>query len=216
MTTTRVLIADDHPLILAALRAMLERLEGVRVVAEASDGRAAVTLALEHRPDVAILDISMRELNGIEATQRIKAGSPSTRVMILSSHAEEELVQRAIRTGASGYLSKGTGLQQLGLAIEAVRKGECYFGSDIAQHLVASLVHGPSEARESPLDRLTPRQREVLQLIAEGKHTKEVAHVLGTSAKTVESHRAEIMRRLGIDSVAGLALFAARHGLVKP
>ncbi|HUL97171.1 MAG TPA: response regulator transcription factor [Usitatibacter sp.] len=216
MRTTRVLLADDHPLILAALRVMLGQIEGVRVVAEATNGRDAIALAQAHHPDIAIVDISMSELNGIDAAARIKAESPSTRVLILSSHVTEEFVHRAVRAGVSGYISKGARAREIELAIDAVMEGKSYFGPDIATHLVASLVRATGAPGGSSLDRLTPRQREVLQLIAEGRRTKQIAHVLGTSVKTVENHRAEIMRRLGIDSVAGLALFGARHGLVKP
>ncbi|MGZ5072195.1 MAG: response regulator [Usitatibacter sp.] len=214
MTSIRVLLADDQELILAALRGLVERIEGVRVVAEALDGRSAVALAAEHGPDVAILDISMQELNGIEAAARIRAVSPSTRILILSAHATEEFVSRSIRAGASGYLTKDSAPQELALAVGALMKGEFYFSSRVSRHLVAGLLEASEGAIHDPLAPLTSRQREVLQMIAEGKSTKEIAYRLGVSGKTVHSHRSAIMERLGIHDVAGLALFAARHGLL--
>lgn len=215
MTVMRVLLADDHPLILAALRSMVERIEGVSVVAEARDGRSAVDLARMHRPELAIVDISMSGLDGIEATAQIRTSSPSTRVLVLSSHTSEDRVHRSFRAGASGYLTKGAGPEEIRIAIEAVMRGEFYFGSEIAGDLVARIRDPSHAAASNPLDCLSPRQRAVLELIAQGKRTKQVAHTLGVSVKTVETHRAEIMRRLGIDSVARLAILAARHGLVR-
>lgn len=214
MTPIRVLLADDQELILAALRGLVERIEGVRVVAEALDGRSAAALAAEHRPDLAILDISMQELNGIEAAARIRIDSPSTRILILSAHVAEEFVSRSIRAGASGYLSKASAPQELALAISALMKGEFYFTSRVSRQLAAGLLGESDGARHDPLATLTLRQREVLQMMAEGKSTKEIAYRLGMSDKTVYTHRSAIMERLGIHEVAGLALFAARHGLV--
>lgn len=214
MTSIRVLLADDQELILAALRGLVERIEGVRVVAEALDGRSAVALAVEHGPDLAILDISMQELNGIEAAAQVRAASPSTRILILSAHATEDFVSRSVRAGASGYLSKDCAPQELALAIGALMKGEFYFGSRVSRHLVAGLLGASEGACRDPLAALTSRQREVLQMIAEGMSTKEIAYRLGLSGKTVLSHRSAIMERVGIHDVAGLALFAARHGLL--
>ncbi len=209
--TFRILLADDHALVVAAMRMMIERIEGVSVVAEAYNGRDAVALAREHRPDLVIMDISMNDLNGIEATAQIKEQQPSTRVMMLSSHAGEEYVRRAVRAGAEGYLVKGSLPAELLIAIEAIMKGNPYLSPSISRHLMTG-IREPAEA--SALEALSARQREVLQMIAEGKSTKQIAFVLGVSVKTAESHRAAIMDRLGIRDVAGLALFAARHGLV--
>lgn len=213
MSTVRVLLADDHALILAALRLLVERIEGLKVVAEAFNGRDAIALAREHRPDLVIMDISMRELNGIEATSLIKAEMPGSHVLILSSHTTEEFVHRAIKAGASGYIVKDSLPHELSDAIRAVMRGDCYLSSSVSKHLVAGFVRG-SATQESSLALLTARQREILQMVAEGKSTKKIAHVLGLSVKTVETHRAALMERLDIRDVAGLVLFAVRHGLV--
>ena len=212
MSIHRIVLADDHALVRAAMRLLIEKLEGIQVVGEASDGREAVAQALALNPDLVIMDIGMRELNGIEATSQIRARLPATRVLILSSHATEEYVSRALKAGASGYLVKDSVPRELAAAIEAMRRGEAYLSPGASQQLVARIARGDSQG--SPLEALTARQREVLQLIAEGRTTKKIAHALGVSVKTVETHRAEIMRRLGIHDIAGLALFAARHGLV--
>lgn len=214
MRALRVVLADDHALILSAIRLMIERIEGVTVVAEASNGRDAVALALRHRPDLVIMDISMNDMNGIEATAQITAQSPVTRVMILSSHVTEEVVRRAILAGAAGYLSKGCQAGELASAIQSIAEGNPYLDQSISARIL-SRTHGPGEPIDSPLDALTGRQREVLQMIAEGKSTKEIAFALALSVKTVESHRAAIMDRLCVRDVAGLTLFAARHGLVE-
>lgn len=210
----RILLADDHALILTAMRMMIERIEGVVVVAEACNGRDAVALALAHRPDLVIMDISMKNLNGIEATAQIVAQSPGTRVMILSSHTDEGFVRRAIRAGASGYLAKGCQPAELATAIKAIAQGNPYLSPGISAHVMSGLRDGGPQAG-SPLDLLTARQCEILQMIAEGRGTKEIAFALDLSVKTVETHRAAIMERLGIHDIAGLALFAARHGLVE-
>lgn len=210
----RVLLADDHALIVSAMHMMIERIEGVVVVAEAYNGRDAVALARTHRPDLVIMDISMKDLNGIEATAQITADSPSTRVMILSSHTDEGFVRRAIRAGASGYLAKGCHPAELATAIRAIMESNSYLSPSISAHVMSGL-RDTGERKESPLEALTARQREVLQMIAEGKSTKEIAFAMGVSIKTIETHRAALMDRLGIHDVAGLALFAVRHGLVE-
>ena len=212
MSIHRIVLADDHALVRAAMRLLIEKLEGMQVVGEAADGREAVARALALNPDLVIMDIGMRELNGIEATSQIRAKLPATRVLILSSHATDEYVSRALRAGASGYLVKDSVPGELAAAIEAIRRGEAYLSPGASQQLAARISRGGREG--SPLDALTARQREVLQMIAEGRTTKQIAHALAVSVKTIETHRAEIMRRLGIHDIAGLALFAARHGLV--
>jgi DNA-binding NarL/FixJ family response regulator len=214
MTVVRVLLADDHGLVLAAMRLLVERIPGVKVVAEAHDGREAVAAALEHRPDLVIMDISMRELNGIEATAQIKAALPATRVLMLSSHEGEEFVQRALKAGAAGYLLKDSMPQELEAAVQAIMRGNSFLSPGVSKHLVSSISRQGAERGESPLASLTARQREVLQLIAEGKSTKEIAHALKLGVKTIETHRAGLMERLGIHDVAGLTIFAVRHGLV--
>ena len=209
-----ILIADDHAIIVAAMHMLIERMEGVKVVAQAHSGREAVALARSLRPDLVVMDISMKDLNGIDATAQIKEHLPETRVLILSSHSSEDFVRRAIRAGAAGYLLKGSLPAELTAAIAAILAGNTYLSPSISHHVMSGL--GESGARDaSPLDALTARQREVLQMIAEGKSTKEIAFALELSVKTAETHRAAIMERLGIHDVAGLVLFAARHGLVE-
>ena len=210
----RVLLSDDHALVLGALRLMVERIEGVKVVAEAGDGRAAVEQAIEHRPDVAILDISMREMNGIEALGRIREAVPETRVLILSSHSTGDFVLRALRAGANGYLVKDSAPAELATAIREIVAGRSYLSPSVASQVISG-VRDRAQG-ENELDQLTPRQREILQLIAEGKSTKAIAAKLDVSIKTAETHRAALMERLGIRDVAGLVLFAVRHGLVDP
>jgi len=195
------------------MRVMIERMEGMTVVAEAHNGRDAVALAHTHRPDLVIMDISMKDLNGIEATAQIKQDLPDTRVMILSSHTSEDFVRRAIKAGAEGYVVKEALAAELVAAIKAITQGNAYLSPGISQHVMSGL-RGPAERGESPLDALTARQREILQMIAEGKSTKEIAFSLEVSIKTIETHRAALMERLGIRDLAGLVRFAVRHGLV--
>jgi DNA-binding NarL/FixJ family response regulator len=205
----RILLVDDHVLVRAGIRALLESVEGVAVVAEASDGREAVALARQHQPDLVVMDISMQGLNGIEATEAILSEAPAMKVLMLSVHAGEEIVRRALRAGASGYVAKDSLPAELRLALEAIERGEMYLSPRIARCLVTVLVHG-----ESALESLTLRQREVLQMIAEGKTTRDIAAALDLSVKTIETHRAALMDRLGIHDVAGLVTFAARHHLI--
>ena len=212
MNRVRVLLVDDHALVLAGIRLLAERIEGVEIVGEALNGREAVESALMHRPDIVIMDISMEELNGIEAAARIRESLSATRVLILSSHTDELFVRRALRTGVSGYLVKGSVPMELPMAISAVMRGQVYVSPEVAGHLVGA--DGKAAEEESSFDSLTPRHREVLQMIAEGKSTKEIAFTLHVSIKTIETHRAAIMDRLGIRDVAGLVRFAMRHGLI--
>lgn len=210
----RIVLVDDHTLVRAGIRTLLEGRTGVQIVAEAENGRDGAALAKKHAPDIVIMDISMRELNGIDATAQILAQAPRARVLILSMHSAEEFVRRALRAGASGYLVKDSVPQELNLAIEALARGEIYLSSRVSRHLVTALAADPGERAESSLESLTPRQREVLQLIAEGRSTKEIASVLDVSIKTVETHRAALMARLGIFDVAGLVVYAARNHLI--
>lgn len=216
MSAIRIVIADDHLLVMAGIQSLVESLDGVKIVAQASNGREAVLLAQEHQPDLVIMDISMKELNGIEATAQIKAAMPNIRVLILSMHTTEDFVRRAIKAGASGYLVKDSAPLELKMAIEAIMQNEVYLSPRVSKHLVSGFLGtGPGgEPADSTLDSLTPRQREILQLIAEGKSTKEIAFQLDVSVKTIETHRAGLMERLGIHDVAGLVIYAVRHGLV--
>ncbi len=212
MTLIRLLLADDHTLVRAGFRALLQSLDGVSIVAEAEDGREAVALTQSERPDVVLMDIAMPRLNGLEATAQILENTPEVRVIILSMHPNEEYVLRALRLGAAGYLLKDADISELKLAIRSVTRGETYLSPPISKQ-VANYVRRVDE-NVTALDRLTPRQREVLQLIAEGFTNREIAQQLGISVKTVESHRAHLMDRLDIHDIAGLVRYAIRTGLV--
>lgn len=214
MSLIRVLLADDHALVMAGIRALVEELGGTQIVAEANNGRDAVALAKQHQPDLVIMDISMKDLNGIEATAQIMAEVPSTRVLILSMHTTEDFVRRAIKSGAVGYLVKDSAPLDLKMAIAAVMRDEIYLSPRVSKHVVAGFLHGKPHQDESSMDALTARQREILQMIAEGKSTKEIAYQLNVSVKTVETHRAALMERLDIHDIAGLVLYAVRHGLI--
>lgn len=213
MSSVRILLADDHTLVRAGIRALLQEIDGATIVAEAENGRDAVQLARQHQPDVAILDISMPELNGIEATARMKSEGLRARVLVLSMHTSEDFVGRALRAGADGYMVKDCAPLELRLAIEALLRGESYLSPRISRLLVDGFVQA-GNAAPSSLDALTARQREILQMIAEGRSTKEIAFALDVSVKTIESHRASLMERLGIRDLAGLVLFAVRNRLV--
>lgn len=215
MTPTRVLLADDHALVRAGIRSLLSTVPGVEVVAEAGTGQEAVALAEKLRPHVVLMDIAMHNLNGLDATARIVKSHPETRVIIVSMHASEEYALEALRAGASGYVLKDADLMELEHAIGAVTRGDTYLSPAISRHVIADYRRRVTEQPE-PLDRLTPRQREVLQRIAEGLSTKEIAFKLSLSVKTVETHRAQLMERLNIHDVAGLVRFAVRVGLVDP
>jgi DNA-binding NarL/FixJ family response regulator len=214
MNPLRVLLADDHVLVRAGIRTLLDQLPGVAVVAEASDGRAALQLAAEHHPDLAILDVAMPVLNGIETTTRLRRQFPAIRVLVLSMHANEEYVQQAFRAGAAGYLLKKSAVAELEMAIRAVQSGKNYLSPALAQRVAVPPASG--ELAKSPLERLTSRQREILQLIAESRTTKEIAAELGVSAKTVEFHRAELMKRLNLRDIPALVRFAMQSGLAHP
>ena len=215
MTSMRVVLADDHTLFRAGLRALLEQLPDGQVVAEARDGREAVHMVETHHPDLVLMDIAMPGLNGLEATRRLVKEFPAIRVLILSMHKSEEYVWQALRAGAAGYLLKDADLAELALAITAVTRGETYLSPPISKHLIREYVQRVG-AEETTLERLTPRQREILQLIAEGHTTKAIAQRLCLSVKTVETHRVQMMERLDIHDVAGLVRYAIRMGLVLP
>ncbi|WHZ22498.1 MAG: Two-component transcriptional response regulator, NarL/FixJ family [Nitrospira sp.] len=215
MSTIRVLLADDHRLMRAGLRALLKSLALVQVVAEAGNGHEAIQLAEQHQPDIVIMDIGMPGLNGLEATARIVKLAPAPRVIILSMHANEEYVRRSLQAGAAGYLLKGAEPAELELAIQAVMRGETYLTPAVSKHVVQNYLHGGGVKADSLQD-LTPRQREILQLVAEGHSSKEIANKLNLSIKTVETHRGELMNRLNIHDIAGLVRYAIRTGLVTP
>ena len=214
MSAIRTLLVDDHALVRAGIRALLRDIADITIVAEADNGRDAVRLASELTPDLAILDISMKELNGIEAAAQMKAQSPGTRVLILSMHTTEDFVRRALKAGAAGYIVKDSAPLELTMAIEAVMRDETYLSPRVSKSLLSGLVDGRAATGGSSLEGLTPRQREVLQLIAEGSSTKEIAFALEVSVKTVETHRAALMERLDIRDTASLVVYAVRNGLV--
>lgn len=206
----RVLLADDHELMRAGLRSILEKGKEVEVVAEASDGRGAVELAEEYKPDIALMDITMPNLNGIEATRQI-VGEGWSKVIALSIHCERAFVIEMLAAGASGYLLKNSASAELMTAIRSVRNGDVYLSPRIAGMVVQKYVQ--DHGRGQSFATLTPRERQVLQLIAEGKSNKEMAGHLTISIKTVETHRAQLMEKLGIFTVAELTKFAIREGL---
>jgi DNA-binding NarL/FixJ family response regulator len=229
MSTIRILLADDHTLFRAGIRVLLENLNDVQVIAEAGDGRDALSLVEAHQPHVVLMDIGMAGLNGLEATARIAKEFPYVRVIILSMHLNEEYVLQALRAGAAGYLLKDAAPTELEMALTAVTGGEVYLSPAVSKKVVDDYLRRvsgePSVAEplspgqtveDRPFDILTPRQREVLQLIAEGKTTKEIAQILQISVKTVEMHRTQLMDRLDIHEIAGLVRYAIRAGLVMP
>lgn len=213
MNTIRVLLAEDHTLVRAGIRALLQTLPDVEVVAEAGDGREALQLIQTTRPDVVLLDIAMPGLNGLDAAARITKDHPTARLIMLSGHAGEEYVAQALRAGAAGYLLKDSAVAELELAIKAVLRGQTYLSAAVSRQVVDGYL-GRAGSKAGPLEGLTARQREILQMIAEGKTTKDIAHVLNLSAKTVETHRMQLMERLDIHDVAGLVRLAIRAGLV--
>lgn len=212
MNPISVLIADDHTLVRAGIRSLLEKLPGVVVVAEASDGREILRLVAEHQPEIVLMDIAMPELNGLEATRLLTDQHPKVRVIILSIYSDEEHVYQALRAGAAGYLLKGGGAEELELAIRAVAQGETYLAPRVSRPVIDEYIRRTKASR--PDEILSNRQLQVLQLIAEGKTMKQVALELGISVKTVETHRSQLMGRLNIHDVAGLVRYALRMGLV--
>ncbi len=213
MPAIRILLVDDHKLFRAGIRSLLQTVSGVEVVAEAADGREALRLIEAHRPDVALMDVMMPGLNGLDAAARVARTCPATRVIMLSMNAGADSVLQALRAGAAGYLVKTADPAELELAIRAVVRGEKFLSSAISQHVVAACLGRSIEERTS-LERLTPRQREVLQLIAEGHTTKEIAKELGISPKTAETYRTELMKELDIHDIASLTRYALRMGVV--
>ncbi len=213
MKPIRVLLADDHTLVRAGFRRLIQDLENVEVVAEAENGREALRLAQEHQPDMILLDIAMPGLNGLEVAARVREQFPQVRVLMLSMYLNEEYVWQALRAGASGYLLKDSADSELEIAIRAVAQGETYLSPPVSKQVISDYMTR-ADSEPHSLSRLTPRQREVLQLIAEGHSTKEIAFLLQVSVKTVETHRTELMERLSIYDVAGLVRYAIRVGLV--
>jgi DNA-binding NarL/FixJ family response regulator len=213
MNPIRILLADDHALVRAGIRTLLEKIPNVEVVGEASTGRQALEMVKTRLPNLVFMDIAMAELGGLEALPRITKDFPGVRVIVLSAHANEEYVIRALRNGAAGYMLKDAATAELELAITSVSGDKTYLSPSISRPVIDSYlerVGGPL----SPLEQLTPRQREILQLIAEGRNTKDIASDLDISVKTIESHRLQLMERLNIHDIPGLVRYAIRSGLV--
>ena len=203
----KVLLADDHTIVREGLRALLSKADDVEIVGEADDGRKAVELAESLKPDVVVMDLAMPNLNGVDAAERIRRALPKTKVVVLSMHATDAHVRPAIKAGAVGYLLKGSGLDDLLTAIRTVHGGKTFYSPDVEELL---------KEDKAPSERLTTREREVLQLVGEGRSSPEIAKQLHVSVKTVEGHRSRLMTKLGAKNVAGLVRNAVRMGLVSP
>jgi DNA-binding NarL/FixJ family response regulator len=210
----RVILADNHPIVRAGIRAEVDKLTDVKVVAEASDGREAIEMAKEFSPHLVFMDISMPGLNGLEATSRLTKAFPEVKVIILSRHESEEYFWEALRNGAAGYLLKRAAIAELEPALRRVMGGEIYLSKEISARMLKKFPLQQITQTKGPLEGLTDRQREILQLIAEGQTTKAIALTLNVSPKTVEYHRAKLMERLNIYDIPGLVRFALRSGLI--
>jgi two-component system response regulator NreC len=208
---TRIVLADDHVLVREGLKSLLER-EHFQVMAEASDGQEAVKLIETHHPDIAIMDISMPTLNGIDAARALTRSAPKTKVILLTQHEEEQYIHEALEAGVRGYVLKNQVANDLIQAIRLVGRGEFYLSPGISRAVMEAFRN----KSERPADPLTARERQVLQLIAEGKSTKDTASVLGISVKTAESHRMRLMQKLDIHETASLVRYAVRRGLIQP
>lgn len=211
MNEIRVVLVDDHTVVRAGLRALIDRLDGVRVVAEAADGEAALALVRPDPPEVVITDITMKGMDGVDLALALKQEFPQVRVIVLSMHSGADYVQKALGSGVSAYLLKDAAMVELELAVRAVMRGETYLSSAVS----ARVVEGYVQASTPMLVSLTSRQREILTLLAQGMSAKEIAFQLGIAVKTAEAHRAQIMERLGIRDVPGLVKYAIRVGLAK-
>jgi len=218
MTALRLLVVDDHAVVRRGVRALLESRPGWEICGEAVDGQDAIRKAADLKPDIVVLDISLPGLNGLEATSRILKESPESEVLILTMHHSEELAQQVIKAGARGYVLKSDADQSLVAAIDKLSQHQTFFTSRVAEFVLDSGARGENErhAVEDPSRRMTSRERQIVQLVAEARSTKEVASHLGISVKTVEAHRTNIMRKLRLRSVSELVRYAIRNGIVQP
>ena len=216
MDKTRVLLVEDHTIVRKGLRSLLDKETGIKVVEEAEDGREAILKAEELHPDVVVMDIAMPGLNGLEATRQIKKRFPDIKIIILTMHANEEYILQSLKAGASGYLIKKAAPVELISAINAVHKGNSFLSPSISRTVIDEYIRRSKEISEGAegFEQLTVREREVLQLIAEGHKTREIAELLYISIKTVETHRAHIMNKLDIHSTAELTRYAIRKGII--
>lgn len=218
MGTLRVLVADDHEIVRKGLRSIVEEQPGWEVAGEACDGREAVDKARTLRPDVAVIDVSMPGLNGLEATRQMLRNDAESKVLILTMHESDPLIREVLDAGARGYLLKSDASRDLVTAVDAIRRNKTYFTARVAQIVLDGYLdkkQRPVPESNTPASRLTPRQREIVQLLAEGKSSKEVAVALGLSVKTAETHRANIMRRLECHSVSELVRYAIRNNIIQ-
>lgn len=216
MAAFRILIADDHEVVRKGLVALLQQQPDWQVCGEAGEGREAVDKAQQLRPDAIILDIGMPSLNGLEATRQILKTNPHARILILTLHDSDQVVRDVLNAGARGFLLKSDAARDLVAAVEALRRDKTYFTSKVASMVLEGYLRGSTGPAPTPVsrNRLTPREREIVQLLAEGKSTKEVAVALGLSVKTAETHRSNIMRKLQLHSVSDLVLYAVRNNIV--
>jgi DNA-binding NarL/FixJ family response regulator len=215
MSGLRILIADDHEVARQGIRALLESHPGWEVCAEAKDGREAVELATNSKPDIALLDIGMPNLNGLDAARQILAMSPTIRILILTMHDAEQVVREVLAAGARGFVLKSDAARDLVAAVDALQHRRTFFTTRVTQLVLNGYLHQEQESQASAKAVLTPREREVIQLLAEGKTSKEVAVALKLSVKTAETHRTNLMRKLDLHSVADLTLYAIRNGIVQ-
>jgi DNA-binding NarL/FixJ family response regulator len=212
----RILLADDHDIVRRGLKDLLEQHAGWQVCAEASNGREAIELALQHRPHVAVIDLSMPELNGLEATRRIRQSLPDTEVLIFTMHESEELIREVLGAGARGYLLKSDAVRQLVPAVESLSQKRPHFAGRVSEVLLDGFLKGGQGKPEGPAaERLTSREREVVQLLAEGKSNKQIARLLDLSVKTVETHRTAAMRKLELNSLPDLVRYAVRMQIIQ-
>jgi DNA-binding NarL/FixJ family response regulator len=209
-----IILADDHALVRAGIRTLLEKLPGISILGEAGDGRATLALVAEKQPTLVLMDISMPNLNGLDTTARIVRDHHPTKVLILSMHTGEDYVLQALRAGASGYLLKDAATAELKIALDAVGRGETYLSASISKGVLARHRLQANAPRAESTKSLTPRMTEIVQLIAEGRSTKEIAFLLNLSVKTIETHRMHLMARLDLHDVAGVVRYAMRSGLI--
>jgi DNA-binding NarL/FixJ family response regulator len=215
MSVLRILIADDHAVVRTGLRTLLESHAGWEVCGEAADGREAIEKAGKLKPDVAVIDIGMPLLNGVEVTRRIRTAAPETQILILTMHESDNLVQQVVEAGARGYILKDDADRILIAAVDALRQHKPYFSTRVSSVVSSEdLSANPKAEPRAPRSRLTPREREILQLLAEGKSNKDVASLLGISVNTAEAHRANIMLKLDLHTVAELVLYAIRNNII--
>ncbi len=212
----KILIADDHGIVRSGIRGLLEDQPGWEVCAEAATGREAVNLAVKHRPDVVVIDYSMPELNGIGATRQILAALPDTEVLIFTMHDSEDVLQRALTAGARGYLVKSDDATQLIDAVQSLSRHKAFVSTALSGALVSGFLQNTAKSVQQPLESLTPREREIVQLLAEGNSNKEIATKLFISVKTVETHRSAVMRKVEVNSIVELVHYAIRNKLVEP